>query len=460
MKSIIQVALVIFSMLTVGNVCASEQNDLLKIKNAAINIVDQYTKLGWFSGTVLIAKDGKVFHRQSVDMQSQTLGIKNSTKTRYNIGSIMKAFTAVLVLQQVESGHLKTTDSLDKFKLGFKDSNIANITIEQLLTHRSGLPDIFNAEYRENPLAYETVRQKLHLLLDTTLLFEPDTRKKYSNYGYVVLGAILEKITGKSFEALLKENIFSKANLTNSSFKPKASHPFQSTRYTYLHNNKLKEIGVTEHPGPDGGIEASVDDIHKFVRSLFYRDDMLNRELSQNRDFFNMAGDSWRSYGGGSGVSAAVEVDLKNRYEIVVLANSDSLVAEFISQRILDYIKTGKYDEIKPKEVNFAYQYYLENKSFKNFNQEYKNAEYNLFIGRTLNDLGMQLIREKKWAEVFDVFNYLKTLFPSAPQVYDSLAYAHYKKGDKAKAKLMFDKAKSFSAKFESDYSSNNYRTE
>ncbi|MBU2917070.1 serine hydrolase [Psychrosphaera sp. F3M07] len=461
MKNIIQAAMVIFSTFTVGSVFASDHQDLSKIKNTATDIVEQYTKLGWFSGTVLIAKNGEVFHRQHVGMQSQKLDVKNTANTRYNIGSIMKAFTAVLVLQKVQSGHLKTTDTLDNFKLGFTDPDTANITIEHLLTHRSGLPDIFNARYRENPLVYETVTQKLQLLLDTNLLFKPGTQKKYSNYGYVVLGAILEKVSGQSFEMLLNENIFSRANLTNSSFKPKANHPMQSTRYTYLYNNSLKEVGVTEHPGPDGGIESSVDDIHQFVRALFYRDNLLKRSFPKNRSFFKMDEGSWRSYGGGSGVSAAVEVDLKTGYEIIVLANTDSLVAEFITQRILTFIKTGEYPDIKPKASNFAYQYYQSQhpkRSFVFFKQAYQNAGYTTFVGKTLNQLAMQLINVHRWKEAFDALNYLQFLYPKAPQVYDSLAFAHYKKGEYIEARLTFEKAKSLLPNFKSDYSANNYQ--
>ncbi len=461
MKNIIQVAMFMFSTLIFDNVFASEQHDLLKIKNTATDIVEQYNNLGWFSGSVLIAKNGKVFHRQHVGMQSQASGVKNTANTRHNIGSIMKAFTAVLVLQQVQSGQLKTTDTLDQFNLGFTNPDTAKITIEHLLTHRSGLPDIFNAQYRENPLAYETVTQRLQLLLDTTLLFEPGTQKKYSNYGYVVLGAILEKVTGQSFETLLNDNIFALANLANSSFKPMANHPMQSTRYTYLYNNSLEEVGVTEHPGPDGGIESSVDDIHRFVRALFYRDDLLKRTFPKNKKFFKMEQENWRSYGGGSGVSAAVEVDLKNGYEIVVLANSDSLVAEFISQRILSFISTGEYSDITPKASNFAYQYYQSQQpepSFSFFDQAYQKAGYNTFIGRTLNQLAMQLISKQKWNEAFAALNYLQLLYPKAPQVYDSLAYAHYKKEEFKQARLTFKKAQSLSPNFKSDYSSSDYQ--
>lgn len=463
MKNIILVAVFIFNTLTAIDVFASDNQKLFKIKNTTKDIVEQYAELGWFSGSVLIAHNGKVFYRQNVGMQSKTLSVKNTAKTRYNIGSIMKAFTAVLVLQQVQSGLLKTTDTLDKFKLGFTDPEIANITIEHLLTHRSGLPDIFNARYRENPLAFETVTQKLQLLLNTDLLFKPGSQKKYSNYGYVVLGAILEKVTGQSFELLLNENIFLPANMNNSSFKPKANHSMQSTRYTYLYNNSLKEVGVTEHPGPDGGIESSVDDIHQFARALFYQDNLLKRSLPKNRKFFKMDQDSWRSYGGGTGVSAAVEIDLKNGYEIIVLANTDSLVAEFISQRILSFIKTGEYDAVHPKASNFAYQYYQSQHlepSFSLFKQAYQDAGYNPFIGMTLNQLAMQLISEHRWEEAFDALNYLLLLYPKAPQVYDSVAFFHLKKGEHIKARLTFEEAKALAPNFKSDYSANNYQND
>ncbi len=454
-KSII--LLLLMTIVSTADSLADNIPSLATITKKSEEIVQQYEKLGWFSGSLLLANNGTVFYSQSYGMQDAEAAKQNSEKTRYNIGSIIKNFTGVLILQQVEQGKLHLSDTLAKFDLGFSNPQTDKITIEQLLNHRSGLPDIFTAQYRENPLAFDTINKRLGLLLNTNLLFEPGAKEKYSNYGYVVLGAILEKVTNKTFEKLLHERIFSPAQMNNTSFKVDTNYQYQSKRYSYSYDNSLKEVGVTEHPGPDGGIESSIDDIHRFYRALFYSDKLLSRRNKDNRRFFKMDGERWRSYGGGLGVSAAAEIDLKNAFEVIVLANSDSLVAEFISQRIIDFIETGQYEAVKAKEVNFAYQHYLKTKSFNDLNHQYKIAGYRLFIGRTLNELGMQLIREGKWPEAFDAFNYLKSLYPNAPQVYDSLAFAYYKQGNKEKAKATFKMAIALDAYFNSEYASNNY---
>lgn len=174
-----------------------------------------------------------------------------------------------------------------------------------------------------------------------------------------------------------------------------------------------------------------------------------------------MDGEHWGAYGGGAGVSAAIEVDLADNIEIVVLANTDNLVAELISGRILSFIKNGSYEPIKPLEMNFMHSYYIENgknKFYENFKEEYKKAGYSKFIGRVTNELGMQLLETKSWSEAFDIINYLNFIFPNVPEAYDSLAFAYYKKGELKKAEATFQKAQQLKPTFKSDYISNNYK--
>lgn len=436
------------------------QNKNMKVSEVADKIAIQYQKMGWFSGNVLITKEGKEVFSSSYGFQDIEKELKNSTQSRYNLGSIMKDFTKVLILKQVEAGKLKLSDKLITFELGFKQLHAEKITIEHLLNHRAGFADIFVAEYRENQLAFDTIEKKLKLLIHTPLLFEPDSDYKYSNYGYVVLGAILEKVTGQSFEKLLANNIFNPIGMSSTTFKPMNYHEHQSIRYTYKYNNTLKRVGVTEHPSPDGGIESTVIDVQQFYRALFYTDKLLKNSDHTNRKSFAMDGSHWASYGGGLGVSAAVEVDLENDYEIVVLANSDHLIAERISGRILSFIQNGKYEPIKPLEKNFAFEFYQSSgpkEFFKHFKKTYRENGYKQFIGRTINELGMELLKSESWTAAFDMFKYLISLFPNAPQVYDSLAFAYLSKGDFETAKSTFRKSLAIKSDFKSDYVSDNY---
>ena len=438
----------------------TKQEKPAPIAEIADSIAMQYQQMGWFSGSLLISQGNEVVFASSYGFQNAEEKIKNSVQSRFNLGSIMKDFTKVLVLQQVEAGKLSLSDKLTSFDLGFTQPEANEITIEHLLNHRSGFADIFVAEYRENQLAFDTLDKKITILQDTPLLFTPGTDQKYSNYGYVVLGVILEKLTGKPFEELLEHNIFNRVKMTSTTFRPVSSHPHQSIRYSYQYNGSLRKVGVAEHPGPDGGIESTVADVQRFYRALFYSDSLLNNASMVNRQIFSMDGPHWGAYGGGLGISAAVEVDLETGYEIIVLANTDHLVAERISGRIHSHIKQGKYAPIKQLEKNFAYAYYQSNgkqQFYEHFKQAYSDSGYNRFIGRTINELGMELLKVQSWTEAFDMFNYLVSLFPTAPQVYDSLAFAYLSKGDNEAAKTTFSKALAIDDGFNSDYVSDNY---
>ena len=430
------------------------------IVNKARDIASRYHEMGWFSGNILIAKNGEIILTESYGFANIDTKTQNSSKTKFNLGSIMKNFTKVLVLQQLESGKLKLDDTLDTFDLGFPSTVSSKITIDNLLNHSSGFTDIFTAKYREDQLSFDTLNKKLQLLKNEPLLFEPGTEHRYSNYGYIVLGSILEKNTNVSFEKLLRKNIFEKIGLENTSFKTNVSDKQQSTRYTYLYNGAIKEVGVTEHPSPDGGIESTVQDVQRFYRELFYGNLLLDKSNLAVIEAFAMSGENWAAFGGGLGVSAAVELNLSDGIEIVVLANTDKLVAEFISGRIQSFITTGTYEEIKPIEVNYAYNLYKEkgkDNFYKNFQKNYTENGYTQFIGKTINELGMQLLKSKSWNAAFDIFNYLVSIFPDAPQAYDSLAFAYLSKGDTKNAQVTFQKAMDIQADFNSDYISNNY---
>lgn len=437
-----------------------KQDKSVSLATIADSIAMQYQQMGWFSGALLITKDNEVEFASSYGFQNVEEKIKNSIQSRFNLGSIMKDFTKVLILQQVEAGKLKLSDKLVTFELGFKQPDADKITIEHLLNHSAGFADIFVAEYRQNQLAFDTLNKKIKILINNPLLYTPGTDRKYSNYGYVVLGVILEKVTGKPFEELLKNNIFNRVEMSSTTFRPVNSHEYQSVRYTFQYNGNLRKVGIIEHPSPDGGIESTVVDVQRFYRALFYSDKLLKNSDAINRHLFEMDGSHWGAYGGGLGVSAAVEVDFDTGYEIVVLANTDHLVAERISGRIHSYIKNGEYQPVKQLEKNFAFEYYQskgKQQFYKNFKQIYNDNGYSRFIGRTINELGMELINTKSRTEAFDMFEYLVSLFPNAPQAYDSLAFAYLSIGDSEAAKSTFSKSLSIDGSFKSDYVSDNY---
>lgn len=453
-------AAAVFGVLSLPTTSAATARGDDTIVAATNTIVDAYHELGWFEGTVIVAKAGQPIYRAAYGLADRETEAPNTMATKYNLGSIMKNYTAALVLQQVERGVIGLDDTLDSFDLGFPEETARKITVRQLLNHRSGLSDTFPSAYRQDPLAFRTIDDKLALLIDAPLMLEPGTDRRYSNYGYIVLGAILEKATGRPFAELLSENIFDALGLENSVYPYRADVADQSLRYRFNYAGEKVFVGATEHHSPDGGIEATADDVLRFYRALFYGDELLSPKGSTLREYFPVDGEKWVAFGGGVGVSTAVELDLENDFQVVVLSNTDGLVSEEISGRITSFIQTGRYAPIALPPVVFAWNEYrdLGAEDFASeFPARYEAAGYRQFIGRALNDLGMSLVEDAKWDDAFNVFGTLVELFPQAPQAHDSLAYSHFRAGDVVKARETFAAALALVPDFASDYSSDNY---
>ena len=152
---------------------------LPQIAIIAEEIASKYYETGRFSGSLLLAKDGQVFFEASYGYEDKNEKKYNSINTKFALGSIVKNYTKVLILQQLALGKLSLEDTIDKYELGFPTEISSKVTINDLLNHRAGFADIFTAEYRENQLAFDTLEKKLQLLINEPLLFEPDTDYRY-----------------------------------------------------------------------------------------------------------------------------------------------------------------------------------------------------------------------------------------------------------------------------------------
>lgn len=171
-----------------------------------------------YSGTLLVARGGRVLHEAAYGLASREYHAPNRPETRYNLGSINKMFTAVAILRLVESGRLSLQDPVEKHLPGVLDTAVARkVRIEHLLTHTSGLGDfLFTPEMMPlNRARFRRVADFLPHLADDRLAFEPGTRWSYSNTGFLVLGAILERVTGEDYHAHMRRTIFQPLGMSN-----------------------------------------------------------------------------------------------------------------------------------------------------------------------------------------------------------------------------------------------------
>ena len=461
---LLSIFLFICTSASAGTVTTSASDELLI--NKTDEIIKQYTDLGWFSGSLVILKGEKVIYDKSFGYADIQKKVKNTSATKTRIGSINKHFTAALIMQKVQSGKISLDDTLAKFKLGFAKDIADKITVRHLLKHTAGFADIFNNEYFQSYRSLKTIDDKLPLLIDKPLIAEPGKEYNYSNYGYIVLGAILEKVEQKPFQTIINDNILKVIKADNTEYaltedvKGKArSYHFSPT------GDKIDRTNRLENLTPDGGMYSTPYDLALFYSKLFYSNQLLNdqsKALMYNgykksskpwSEFLADGKNRWYSYGGGPGVSAAVEILIKDRLMVIALANTDDVVAESISQRVIEVYRGKAYKKVMAPLGLFAKKLLEETGSVffvDNAKQAFGDAGYNDYGARPLNKLGYALINNNQLDQAISIFLANSQIFPQDPNTFDSLASAFEKAKNNSRALLNYQKALSLDADFES----------
>jgi D-alanyl-D-alanine carboxypeptidase len=237
----------------------------------ADEFVSVFVGQGKFRGAVLVASDGKPVFRKAYGMANSEWDIPNTTDTKFRIGSITKQFTAMAILQLVEAGKVKLDDPVKTY---YKDAPTAweTITVHHLLTHTSGirsytnLPNFFRDKAREplNPL--EIVKLTQNAPLD----FQPGEKMSYNNTGYVLLGYIIEKVSGETYAAYVRSHIFAPLGMNNSGYdvqkeiirKRASGYSPDGTNAPYLDMTL---------PHAAGSLYSTVDDMLIWDRALHAR---------------------------------------------------------------------------------------------------------------------------------------------------------------------------------------------
>jgi D-alanyl-D-alanine carboxypeptidase len=222
-------------------------------------------------GSLAIAKDGKILYTRTIGY-SQINGTEktpSAVTTKYRIGSITKMFTAVMVMQLVEEGKLKLTDTLDKFYPQIP--NASKITIEQMLSHRSGIhsftsdPDF--PTWLMNP---KTQSEMLGIIAKGKPDFEPDAKALYSNANFILLGFIVETLDKKPYQTALKDRITSKIGLKDTYVGGKINARNNET-FSFNYADGWKAANETDMsiPGGAGALVSTPTDLTKFIHALF-----------------------------------------------------------------------------------------------------------------------------------------------------------------------------------------------
>jgi CubicO group peptidase (beta-lactamase class C family) len=203
----------------------------------------------------------------------------NDVNTKFDLGSMNKMFTAVAIAHLVERGKLSFTDIVGKLLPDYPNKAVAEkVTVHQLLTHTSGMGSYFNRKFQANHDNLKTVADYLSLFADEPLAFEPGSKWQYSNSGFVVLGLIIEKVSGQSYFDYVKEHIFKPAGMVNTdSYEKGQDVPNLAIGYMQMGENGGPDPSAPRRPNapmralkgsPAGGGYSTVDDMLRFSVAL------------------------------------------------------------------------------------------------------------------------------------------------------------------------------------------------
>jgi CubicO group peptidase (beta-lactamase class C family) len=200
---------------------ANAQQKTSQVATRIAQVMQSHGTAGEFSGSVLVARDGRILYQHAFGYANIEWKIPNDLQTKFEIGSMTKQFTALLVLQFVNEGKIELDGHLSDYLPYYRKDTGNRVTIRELLSHTSGIPNFISAPgFLDGPASRTTytVTDFAQKYCGGDLEFEPGTRFHYSNSGYFLLGAVLEQVSGISYEQLLKDRIFKPVGMNDSGY--------------------------------------------------------------------------------------------------------------------------------------------------------------------------------------------------------------------------------------------------
>ena len=315
-----------------------------------------------FAGVVLVAKEGKPIFAQAYGLADREHNYANTLETHFPLASMNKMFTAVALMQQVQAGKVALDKPLGKYLPDYPNKELAaKVTIGQLLTNTGGTGDIWGPEFDKHRLELRTLRDYVHLYGNRPLRFEPGSRWEYSNYGFILIGAVIEKVSGENYYDYVREHVFSPAGMASTvSGTEDEAIPNRSVDYTKMGATHWipNTDALTSSGTPAGGGFSTAGDLLRFADALRLNkllDAQLTKLMTTGKvanpfglDAYGFGvqtvnGNQCFGHNGSArGVNGDLEMCLNSSYAIVVLANIDPPAAEQVSEFIIARLAATK----------------------------------------------------------------------------------------------------------------------
>ncbi|TFZ44526.1 class A beta-lactamase-related serine hydrolase [Stenotrophomonas maltophilia] len=307
------------------------------------------------SGALQVAQNGKVLLDWRGGEADRTAGIPVGADTQFRLASSNKMFTAVAILQLVQEGKLSLDDTIGKYLPDYPNRAVANsVTVRQLLSHTSGLGDFFGDDFEQYSASLKTLDDYVQRFAKDAPQFTPGSQDSYSNYGFIVLGRIIEVVSGQSYYAYVEDHILHPSGMSGTGFEPETvSVPQRAVAYTKKDGQWARETKSLPWRGMSaGGGYSTVGDMVKFAEALRGGKLVSPALLQQATTAQNHKG--WYGFGfvvqgegreqqyghegGAPGSNSAIVVMPVQGYVIVGLANVDpdaiGNVVNYIARRV------------------------------------------------------------------------------------------------------------------------------
>jgi CubicO group peptidase (beta-lactamase class C family) len=419
-----------------------------EVNGALADLIGRYHELGEFNGSVLVARQGQILVNKGFGHADMGEKIANGPETRFLIGSLTKQFTAVVILKLIEAGRLSLDSSLADALPYYRMDTGTKVRIRHLLDHTSGIP-CFTRVMREVRVC-PTTREFIQKFCSQDLDSEPGALFRYNNGGYVILGAVIEQVTGLSYEEALRQTILSPLGMNASGLgREGLSLPHMAAGYQRRGGQVVAAGPVDPYLAfSAGGMYSTTTDIARWEKA-FYEDAVLSPRgraflhAAPANDYFCGQRFKRQAVGPGRterevifhggrilGFNSLLLRIPQDRIFIVLFNNTDSTRLETMAAGLLDILH-GRV----PRQPR------------RSLAEELRAAQKGLGMAAALRDLrvlrreegalkdpepeeiqltafGYELLGEKKQRDALAVLSFLTEQFPNSWNAYDSLAEA------------------------------------
>ncbi len=444
-----------------GMARAASDQEVVKKTTA---FLEELSARNGFSGAVLIARDGVPIFRQAYGFANRSFDVPNRVDTKFNLGSMNKMFTATAIMQLVEQGKISLDARIIDYVPDYPNQDVAKrVTIHQLLTHTAGLGQYWTPEFMKTSKdLFRKVADYIPLFVNDSLLFEPGSRYSYSNAGFMVLGLIIEKVTGEDYFEYVRENIYKPAGMINTdAYENDYVVPNLAVGYTEMGAEKGRvKNNLFMHVckgGPAGGGYSTVEDLLAFGNALT-GNKLLTAPSMKTMTAGKVKAEANAMYaygfldrdenghhiightGGFPGISGYLGIFTDLGYTVCVLSNFDSGNSELVT--FIEELFVGETQTTRNRKLTKLVLDEAVNNGFEAAVRLYKKNKKTGEINEgTVNARGYALLAQGKVAEAIAVFRFNVYLYPKSGNTFDSLAEAYMKAGETALAIENYEKS-------------------